>query len=103
MPADPAAVPPPVPEWMAKALGYESAADFDECYLANTYYEAPKRDLVRLLMSVREDAIRQAADTVCALPVPLAFAQHGIMGVDRMTAAAAILALLHTPQSGGGA
>ena len=60
-PADPAAVPPPVPEWMAKALGHESVSDFNECYLANSYYEAPKRELVRLLASVREGALREAA------------------------------------------
>ena len=61
-PADPAAVPPPVPEWMAKVLGHESVSDFNECYLANSYYEVPKRELVRLLASVREAALREAAD-----------------------------------------
>ena len=58
---DAAAVPPPVPDWIARALGFENGADFDSCYLENTYYEVPKREIVRLLASVRESALHEAA------------------------------------------
>lgn len=55
--------------------------------------------LARLLATLRERTLREAADVVYSLPVPLVFAQHGIMGVPRMTAAEAITALVGTAPS----
>ena len=97
-PSDPAAVPPP--EWALDAAHEYFSDQWTHLGIPNGI-AVNVSPLARLLASVREAAIRQAADTVCAMPVPVAFVQHGIMGVARMAAADAILSLLHTPPSGG--
>lgn len=110
MPADPAAVPPP--EWaveMAKTVGdCGSYHDFDGACCV----EIVNR-IARLLASVREGALREAA-AKCNKIVDVAArlaktnrkfvdssAYYRGMEMGAFSASEDILALLHTPPSGG--
>lgn len=81
--------PAPAPEWAVNI----ALEEFDKDLIDLGFVDR----LARLLVSVRDGSLREAADTVCAMPVPVAFLQHGIMGVARMAAADAILSLIDGP------